>query len=296
MHSEGLREHRSEIIHWLAWGAGHLTQKGVPNPGGDAEALLMSLLRCHRHEVYLHQQPLSDDTLASFRSHIFRRGGREPLQYILGEASFFGRVFAVNRHVLIPRPETEQLVERILERRRKVRRAVDVGTGSGCIAVTLACEIPDARVVAIDLSAAALEVARENAARHGVSKRIQWFCGDLVNPADGSTGADLVVANLPYIADGECMGLQPEVADFEPMSALRGGPDGLAMIRALIPQVLQILDPGGLLALEIGHDQGAPVKTLLQETGVLDDVEVVADYGGLNRMVFAVKTALRVDL
>ncbi|MDX1764390.1 MAG: peptide chain release factor N(5)-glutamine methyltransferase [bacterium] len=293
MISEGLRQERKMISHLLVWGTGQLAQKGVPNPEGDAEALLLSVLRCRRHELYLYHQPLTDDALASYGSHIARRRAREPLQYILGETSFFGRVFAVNEDVLIPRPETEQLVEQILDRRKEARRVIDVGTGSGCIAVTLACEMPRIAVAAVDISATALAVARENGWRHGVSRRIDWLCGDLLSPVDAGIRADVVVANLPYIGDEEFSSLAPEVSVFEPPSALRGGPDGLAVIRALIPQAHQALGTAGLLALEIGHEQRLRVKALLEETGSFEDVEFVADYGGLNRMVFAVKTDRR---
>lgn len=293
MISQNLVEQRRKITQWLAWGADYLAERGVPNSGADAEALILSVLGCRRHEMVLDRHPLTDEALASFRSCIFRRGRREPLQYILGEAHFFGRVFTVNRNVLIPRPETEQLVAQILERRRGLRCVVDVGTGSGCIAVTLAYEIPAARVVAVDISPAALDLARHNAARHGVSNKIEWVCGDLLRPIDSNMVADLVVANLPYIDDQEITALQPEVVDFEPLSALRGGSDGLAIISDLIPQALEILDTGGLLALEIGHDQGSRVKRLLERTGILEGIEVVADYGGLSRMVFAMKTVHR---
>jgi release factor glutamine methyltransferase len=291
MIADQLLEHRAEIITWIDWAAGHLARNEVPSPRFDAEALLTSILGCRRHELYLDPGRLGGKELESFQSFIFRRGRREPLQYILGEAAFYGRLFKVNQDVLIPRPETELLLERVLRDRNGPQRIIDVGTGSGCLAVSLACEIADARVLAIDNSPAALALARQNALRHGVSERVGSICGNLLNAVRSSFSADLVVANLPYIPEDDLDGLQAEVARFEPRSALDGGADGLFLIRRLIADVLRVLDAGGLLALEIGHDQGTKVESMVNKLGAFSDTEVLRDHAGLSRMFLAVKRA-----
>ncbi len=219
-----------------------------------------------------------------------RRAAREPLQYLLGTQEFCGRDFVVSPAVLIPRPETESVVEAVLEQGRSGGRTLvaDVGTGSGCIGISLALAIRDAVVLATDVSAAALAVARENAVRHGVHDRMRFLLGDLLAPLrDGGMGGKLnvVVANPPYIPESALASLQPEVRDFEPWLALSGGPDGMALHRRLIDATPRLLAPGGLLALEVGAGQAPAVQALAKASGSFSRVWTRRDALGIERVV-----------
>jgi release factor glutamine methyltransferase len=275
------------LIRCVEWAEKILVSSDVPNPRYDAEILLASVLELERIDLFLHPRPLKDADQQLFQDRVRRRSRREPLQYILGEAPFYGRSFLVNTDVLIPRPETESLIEECLKRAHRPSWILDVGTGSGCIAVTLACELPEARIIAVDSKVEALSVAKRNAVLHHVSDRIQWVCGDLCSHLDKKSRADLVVANLPYIPELDLHSLQAEVRDHEPMAALHGGKDGLSLIRALTADVPGIMKPGGLLALEFGSGQEEAVRTLIQKTGSFGDVDIVKDLAGRNRMAFA---------
>ncbi len=272
--------------HWLRWGTARLATAGVPHPSVDAEMLLAAVLGLDRTGLYLRQDPLEPKDQASFRKYIARRRRREPLQYILGEAPFYGRLFRVNGDVLIPRPETELLVEEVLKRHPGAGRIVDVGTGGGCIAVTLASECPGAQVVAVDRSQRALQTAHANGSRHGVAERIHWVCADLLAALRDGYRADLIVANLPYVASGELPALQPEVGAYEPWEALDGGSDGLSLIAALCAAAPRMLVRGGLLALEIGDQQASAVRAMARRSGLYDSVDVIRDLAGKDRMVF----------
>lgn len=220
-----------------------------------------------------------------------RRLKREPLAYIIGYREFYGLDFIVNRHVLIPRPETEGLVERCIalatSRTESGRPSypviADVGTGSGCIAVTLAVHLSRARLFAIDNSVAALAVAAENARRYGVRDRIAFLTGDLCTPLGEKV--DIIISNPPYIRSDELALLQPEVARWEPRAALDGGPDGLGVIRRLLAQAGGYLKPGGAVLLEIGAGQGEDVRRLAQSAFPDATIQVEQDLAGLERYV-----------
>jgi release factor glutamine methyltransferase len=280
-----------DLFKSIAWAGELLATAGVPNPKVDAEILAASILQADRMGLYLNPEPLRAEDWERFFELVQRRCRREPLQYILGEAPFYGRSFYVNDDVLIPRPETELLVEQVLNRVERPGRILDIGTGSGCIAVTLACELPEAEVLAIDSEWSALSIARENASRHYVGDRVRAVCGDLMTAIREDCRTDVVAANLPYIPVPELKTLQEEVRDFEPWMALCGGEDGLTLIRRLILNLPNVLRPMGLLALEIGEGQEKTVCSMIEGTGSFENVEVVADLAGRNRMVFAVKQA-----
>jgi release factor glutamine methyltransferase len=236
---------------------GYLNSHGSASPRLDAELLAARALDIGRLDIYLQfDRPLEEHQLEAIRALVRRRAGGEPIAHITGEREFYGRGFAVTPEVLIPRPETETLVTLALAEARaratdgEGLRLLDVGTGSGCIAVTLALELPGARLVASDVSAAALEVARQNAARHGVVGRIELLLGSWCAPVAGRC-FDLVVANPPYIPSEELAGLAPDVRDHEPGQALDGGADGMTAYRGLLPSVAPILAPGGWVGLEI---------------------------------------------
>jgi release factor glutamine methyltransferase len=226
---------------------------------------------------------LSPAEAYQFESMLRRRLASEPVQYITGVQDFFGLPFEVSPAVLIPRPETEHLVEAVLERfsRKANPRIVDVGTGSGAIAVTLAHAIPRSRVTAVDLSSAALEVAQRNAERHGVLERVTLLQSDLL-AALRSEEFEVVVSNPPYIAQGEV--LEPQVLNYEPRSALYAGPTGLEIYERLIPQARRVLKPQGWLVLEIGYGQSSALSKLLSDW---NEVRFLDDLQGIPRVVQA---------
>lgn len=260
---------------------------GIENPRLNIEWLLAHVLNKKRLELYLQfEREVDEPTLARLRELVRRRAGGEPIQYVTGEAPFYGLTFAVNRHVLIPRPETELLVEAVMKRVQPGAMIVDVGTGSGCLVVTLAKQLPGARLVAVDASAEALAVARANARRHGVEKSARFLQGDLLEALRDNVGADVVVSNPPYIASGDWVTLPKEVRDFEPVQALVAGADGLEVIRRLVRTAKRVLSPSGYVALEIGAGQRTAVEQLFRDHGY-HGVEVVKDLQGHERIVIA---------
>ena len=275
----------------------HLADRGVDSPRLDAELLAAHSLGLRRLDLYLQfDRPLDESELAPIRALLRRRAGGEPIAYILGEREFFGRSFAVTPAVLIPRPETELLVERALARLRQRRRddepvgagllAADLGTGSGCIAVTLACEAPGLDVVAIDVSGAALEVARANAARHGAGGRVRFAEGAWWEPLRG-VEVDLLVSNPPYVSDTELPELMRDVRDHEPLAALTAGADGLDAYRALLGDAPVHVRPGGAALLEIAPQRRDGVVELVAATWPRAEVSVHDDLAGLPRCVEA---------
>lgn len=275
------------VLEVLTAATGYLRDRGVESPRLNAEHLLAHVLRKRRLDLYLEfDRPLSDTERAPLRDLIRDRGAGKPLQHLLGTAEFFGRSFLSDSRALVPRPETEQLVELIIEdpRCRKASPSfLDVGTGSGVIAITLALQLPLARVTAIDLSSKALSLAKENAARHAVEGRIAFLEADLF--AGGGQRFDWIVANLPYIASTDLGSLQREVLH-DPLAALDGGPDGLHFIRRLIEASPAHLAPGGVLALEIGCDHAEKVTSHLASHGY-HDIRVHTDYQHIERFVMA---------
>jgi release factor glutamine methyltransferase len=254
------------------------------NPRRDAELLLAHLLGWDQAALLTHpERVLSLSEADQFESMLRRRLDSEPVQYIIGVQEFFGLPFEVSPAVLIPRPETEHLVEAVLERfsRESSPRIVDVGTGSGAIAVALAHAIPRSRVTAVDLSSAALEVAQRNAERNGVSERVTLLQSDLLKVLE-SAEFEVVVSNPPYIAEGEV--LEPQVFNYEPRSALYAGPTGLEVYERLIPQARRVLKPRGWLMLEIGYGQSPALLKLLRDW---NEVSFLDDLQGIPRVVQA---------
>ncbi len=236
------------------------------------------------------REPASAAFLAAYHPLITRRVDREPVAYLTGVREFFGRPFRVTRDVLIPRPETELLVEVVLglPSRPSAPTVADVGTGSGCIAVTLALEWRAARIQASDVSLAALEVAAENARVHGVGERVTFRHGPLLSAGRGPF--DVIVANLPYVPTRDRAALEPEVAAHEPAVALFGGADGLDVIGALVEDAASALNVGGVLALEIGQGQADAVCAHIERTPGLTVVDVHPDLRGVPRVVLAART------
>ena len=285
--------HGSTWAAWIKVAAAALDGAGLDEAQLKAEWLVAHAADCRRLELALRQdETAGPDAEQVIRAGIARLLEREPLQYVLGTADFMGHLLRVDRRVLIPRPETEQLVEMVLtdpELQRVVRpRVADVGTGSGCIAIALAADRPDADLVAIDSSQDALDLARENARRIGVESRIEFRRGDLLGGVEKGS-LDAVVSNPPYVTTQEWQRLDPEVRLFEPGQALDGGVDGLDVIRRLVTQAVETLRAGGRLFVEIGEGQGAAAKALTEAAGFMD-VGVRRDLSGQDRMLFARKT------
>ncbi len=271
------------VLEVLNAATSYLKQRGVESPRLNAEHLLAHALgKKRRMDLYLEfDRPLGEPDREPLRGLVKRRAEGVPLQHLLGTVEFFGREFLCDGRALIPRPETEQLVERVLKLAPGAGSFLDVGTGSGVIALTLALERLDAAVTACDVSSKALELASENRARLGLEKRVRLVESDLLAAVEGSF--DAVVANLPYIPAAEIASLSKEVRH-DPVSALDGGGDGLRLIERLADGVGEKLTPGGLLALEIGHDQSTPVEAMLRERG-FQDVATHKDHQGIGRFV-----------
>lgn len=271
------------LLRVLQWTAEHLRGKGIESGRLDAELMLADLLGLDRVGLYLNfDRPLQADELARFRERVRRRAAREPLQYILGRAGFWSLELQVEPGVLIPRPDTEVLVEEAL--RRMPQRAgtlLDVGTGSGCIALALLHERDDWRALGLDLSPVALRLARRNAEALGLAERCTFREGRLETLPEGSWS--LIVSNPPYIPRADLAGLMPEVRDFEPVEALDGGDDGLDAYRALAGQTDR-LAAGGWLLVEVGIGQAGAVRQLFATAG-LEELFIREDYAGVPRVV-----------
>lgn len=244
-----------------------LDQAGVAEARREAGSLLSHVIGKDRTFLISHaEDALSDEELKSLASAVARRATGEPAQYITGTQDFYGRAFRVTSDVLIPRPETELLVEAALQVMKADSVICDVGTGSGCIAITLLCERRDARAVALDISEAALDVARQNARTLLGENRIEFLTSDCFSGLDSKRKFDLIISNPPYVSASMLPGLQREVRDYEPLVALSPGADGLSVIRRLLAEAPQFLREDGHLLMEIGFDQGETVQRLVDES------------------------------
>ncbi len=281
----------------LTWMTGHFTERAVDSPRVVAEVLLSHVIGCERMRLYMEvDRPASPLELQTLRDLVKRAGRHEPAQYLVGEWHFFGRTFEVDRSTLIPRPCTETLIEAVLSWHRTAGVSgseplmADIGTGTGCIAVTLAAQIRDAHLLATDSVVEALELAQRNATRHQVEDRITFKRGSGLEPLEaGPPGRRFaaICSNPPYISDREWDELEPNVREYEPATALRGGPDGLDIVRPLIAGAGRLLKPGGLLAIEIGHHQKEASLALVNETTDLEHGEVLKDMEGFWRVLLA---------
>lgn len=277
----------------VAWARQSLAQAGVSNGAQEAMWLLEHALGLQSHQLVSQtDRAVSPETWAAVESLIARRVAREPLQYLLGTQEFCGLEFSVTPAVLIPRPETELLIRHVVAYAQAVSGAtiVDVGTGSGCVAITLAVHLKGRRVIAVDRSPQALAVAQRNAMRHAVCDRIEWLEGDLLAPLSERTAAHsvhVIVSNPPYISETDWAGLEPEVRVFEPRMALIGGAQGTEFHERLLRESRELLVPGGLLAMEIGAGQAAAVRRLAEQIGGYAALEVIDDAAGLERVVMA---------
>lgn len=260
----------------------------------EAELIFTEVLKCKRSELYLNRKRHLNIPDSRFLASILRRRAQgEPLQYILGKTEFMGLEFEVNPDVLIPRPETEILVESVIkilnqpEYRSRRLDVLDVGTGSGCIAISLAKLYPGINITATDISEPALRVSRRNAFLNGVVDKIRFMQSDLFASRKlVSGGYDVIVANPPYIAGDEIDGLQPEIS-FEPDIALNGGEDGLDFYRKIIKSAYSYLKAGGILALEAGFGQKSAIKNIFQKSGKFEIIDIIKDYNEIDRVIIA---------
>src|SRR6266404_270731 len=271
-----------------------LARKGVDSPRLQTELLLAHLLGLPRMKLYLNfERALVASEVEAFRGLIQRRGQREPLQYLVGSTSFCGLEIALNQHVLIPRPETELLAERgwqflsqLSTTNSQLSTALDFGAGSGCIAIAMAIKSPGAQVYALEICSDAIVVARQNAERHGVVERIEFFEGDGFAVLPEALAFDLIISNPPYIPTAEIESLQPEVRDYDPRQALDGGPDGLDCMRRLAREGAAFIKPDARVMLEFGEGQAEAVREIFtQQKWIVEGI--VADYTRRPRIVIA---------
>lgn len=276
----------------LAWTTDFLSSKGIESARAEAQILLAHVLKCSKVDLLVRydQQP-ADAERTRFRELIQRRVAGWPVAYLVGTRDFYLLSFEVTPAVLVPRPETETLVLEALGYLKPLAApaVLDLGTGSGCIAISIAHQKKDARVTAVDVSPDALAVAARNAIRHGVAERIEFLKGDLFAPLEPGSAFDLIVSNPPYIAPDEFPSLAPDVRDHEPRVALEGGSDGLAFYRRIAAGVGPYLKPGGRLLMEIGYTQDESVRAILGQEQGLEVGPTIKDMCGHSRVVVAKK-------
>ncbi|NLI81581.1 MAG: peptide chain release factor N(5)-glutamine methyltransferase [Deltaproteobacteria bacterium] len=282
------------ILRVIQWTSEYFVRKGIDQPRANAEVLLAHVLHMERLELYLHyDKPLTSQELSLYREMVRRRGRREPTQYITGRQEFWSLELEVTPAVLIPRPETELLVEKALEiLKDRPARLLDLGTGSGAVAVALAHENPGLRVVASDRSWPALQVARRNAWRHGLQQRVFPVAMDLFSALKSHRPFfDGILSNPPYVGEREFPHLPPEIRDYEPAGALRGGGlEGTDIIRRILREAPPFLKPGGFLLLEIGYGQEELLERETAQNPHFQDHRFWRDYAGIPRILQATKT------
>jgi release factor glutamine methyltransferase len=278
------------IARVLRWAADDFRRRGLDSPRLDAEVLLADVLGVDRVRLVIEaDRPLEERELALYRERIQRRRRFEPVAYIVGHREFYGLDFRVDRRVLVPRPDTETLVEVALARTRATSmygQMLDLCTGSGCVAIALAKQRPTWRVTGVDISGDAVELARHNALRLGVAGSVSFVSGDLFAPLAPEARFDLLTANPPYIERAALPELPADIRDFEPRVAVDGGLEGLDVIKRIIEVMGDRLEAGGVVALEVGSGQAARVAALLEARG-LSSIERRRDYGGIERVVSA---------
>jgi len=276
----------------LTWTTDFLRRRGSESPRLDAEVMLAFVLDWQRVQLYTHyDDEVGERSRGDFRDLVRRRAEGAPVAYLVGRKEFYSLSFEVCSDVLIPRPETEFVVVEFLASCGKLERprVVDVGTGSGCLAVACAQHHPSAQITAIDLSSPALELARKNASKHGLAGRIDFRLGNLLEPVAGEEPFSAILSNPPYIPTGQIATLESGVRDHEPHLALDGGEDGLRIVSRLIDQAIVLLEPGGHLILEIGTAQEQPVRSLIEAHSGFDLLPTIHDLRNHPRVVRAVR-------
>ena len=276
------------VLESLQLSSEYLEKKGIGSPRLNAELLLAEILNCKRLDLYLKfDRPLDEDEIGKYRDLIARRGKYEPLQYITGKAEFFGLTFKVNNHVLIPRPETELMVEAIIERFKDTdqKKILDIGTGSGNIAVTLAKFLKKCSVTSVDVSEEILSLARANAERNCASANITFVNADIKNYSTNGVLFDLVVSNPPYVSLSDFAETQREIHEYEPTNAVTDFSDGLTFYKLISSKIGNILKPCGSVYLEVGKGQANLVAKLLESNGI-SEISFIKDYQQIDRIVY----------
>jgi release factor glutamine methyltransferase len=294
----GPREVEWTILNLIKWATGYFTSHGIDSPRVTAEILLASLLNLKRIDLYLrYDQPLLKSELSEFKLLIKRRVNREPVAYITGKKEFWSLDLEINPNVLIPRPDTETLVEAALRCLGPVdfpphpsERILELGTGSGAIVLALASERPEYRYIATDISIKALDIARRNARHHQLASVVSFVAGNWLDPFSPNKPVfDMILSNPPYIPSEDISGLEPEVNRFEPLLALDGRSDGLHAIREIIFSAHPLLKANGVLLLEMGFNQKEAVTELIQQCGHYHPFQFIKDYAGHYRVVVMYK-------
>jgi release factor glutamine methyltransferase len=280
----------------LEWISDYFEKSGVDAPRLSAELLLCHILKLERIQLYtLYDRIVAAEQLAALRALVKRGAGHEPVAYLVGRCEFYSLPLTITPDCLIPRPETEHLVEKavnFLRPRGEGQYVLDLCTGSGCIAAAIAKNVKDAAVVATDISDAALKVAAENIARHALNDTVQLLCGDLFDPIIAgldNTQFDLIVSNPPYVSDGEYDKLDKNVKDYEPKLALQAGIEGLDVYERILQKVGDFLKPDGALMMEIGYAQGPAIRKLLEETALFKHITIEKDFANNDRIAIAKK-------
>jgi release factor glutamine methyltransferase len=278
------------VLDLIQWTTEYFKRCGIPGPRLDAELLLSHVLDTNRLQLYLRfEMPVYPEHLAAFRELIKKRVAHAPVSYLTNRKEFFSLDFYVDSRVLIPRPETEVLVENVLQAQETPCQLIDIGTGSGAIAISLAVNRPEWEMIATDISADALEVARKNSVAHGCVDRLTFLQGNLFEPLEELPNPrfDWIVSNPPYVSTAEYPSLLPDVRDHEPETALLAGADGLGVITCILEDAPRFLKPGGRVGLEIGHNHGPDVQEIVQSNSVYIGCQVINDYAGVERVVIA---------
>lgn len=272
----------------LNWTVNYFKSKNIQSARLDAEVLLSHVLRQERIYLYVHfDEPMEQNELSKFREYVKKRAQHVPIAYIIGEREFMGLPFKVTKDTLIPRPDTEILVENVLNNvdKDKEIEIVDIGTGSGAIILSLLVNLPNAQGKTVDISSKAIEVAKENAVNLQVNDRCEFFVGDLFAPLNGNK-FDLIVSNPPYIPQKDIATLEDDVKEYEPVSALTDGGDGLSYYRRLLSEGKAYIKENGFIALEIGIYQSEDVKQIAMDNG-WKNIKIIKDYAGIDRVVLA---------
>jgi len=281
-------QERWTVLQVIQWTTGHFQNKEIENPRLEAEVLLAHLLGIDRMGLYLnYDRPLKEEERTAYREMIQRRTGGEPIAYIIGHKEFWSLRFAVSPECIIPRPETEHLVEETVRVGKGLQpplRLLEIGHGCGAVAIALATELEGAEIAATDISPGAHDLAQVNAEAHGVAERIRFILGDLYPP--GERPFNLICSNPPYIPTAEVLNLAPEVKDYEPLTALDGGEDGMRFFREIAREAPAFLVEGGWLFLEMGKGQAPQVTAILQEVG-FSNIDLTPDHAGIPRVVKA---------
>ena len=278
------------VLDLIQWTTEYFKRYDISSPRLDAELLLSHILETTRLQLYLRfDMPVFPDHLADFRELVKKRAAHAPVSYLISRKEFFSLDFYVDSRVLIPRPETEVLVESVLQTQETPCHLIDMGTGSGAIAISLAANRPEWEMLATDISADALEVAQKNAVAHKCADRLTFLKGNLFEPLEGLPNPrfDWIVSNPPYVSTTEYQSLPSGVRDHEPETALLAGTDGLDVIVGILKGAPRFLKPGGRVGLEIGHNHSHDVQELVQSNSAYSGCQVITDYSGVERLVIA---------